>query len=187
MSEDVMLSKCSEAFGGEWAIIREFPNYAISQCGRVAAVRLSSRHISARPLAKPRLKSFNLGTRGYLRVYLYKMNEPYLRPIAHLVLETFVGPRPPGMECDHINRIVDDNRLVNLRWVTRTENLAKRNIARGSKQGASRLTETQVAVIRKLLNSGVSGQDLACICGVSAKSISQIKIGTSWKHVWLKC
>lgn len=39
-----------------------------------------------------------------------------------LVLEAFVGPRPPGMEGCHWNDVPDDNRLTNLRWGTRSEN-----------------------------------------------------------------
>lgn len=40
-----------------------------------------------------------------------------------LVLEAFVGPRPPGMECLHSNDVGTDNRLSNLRWGTHSENL----------------------------------------------------------------
>ena len=39
-----------------------------------------------------------------------------------LVLEAFVGPRPPEMEGCHWNDIPDDNRLSNLRWATRSAN-----------------------------------------------------------------
>jgi hypothetical protein len=49
------------------------------------------------------------------------------RHLVHrLVLETFIGPCPPKYECDHINRVCHDNRVENLRWVTRVENCANR-------------------------------------------------------------
>lgn len=58
------------------------------------------------------------GGSGYLRVRVrgkdYKVHR--------LVLETFVGKCPPGMQGDHINRNRTDNRLENLRWVTPEEN-----------------------------------------------------------------
>ena len=42
--------------------------------------------------------------------------------VHRLVYEAFNGPIPDGMEIDHINTVRDDNRLVNLRCVTRKEN-----------------------------------------------------------------
>ena len=59
---------------------------------------------------------------GY-RTITYKGIE-YL--VHRLVLETFVGPCPEGFECDHINRIRDDNSLENLRWVSKTTNQRNR-------------------------------------------------------------
>lgn len=43
----------------------------------------------------------------------------------HQLVMQYFGPPMPGdeYEIDHINRIRTDNRLKNLRWVTRTENL----------------------------------------------------------------
>ena len=40
-----------------------------------------------------------------------------------IVWETFNGEIPTGYEIDHINTIRDDNRLCNLRLVTRKENM----------------------------------------------------------------
>jgi len=48
------------------------------------------------------------------------------RYIHHLVLEAFVGPRPPGTECCHRNDIKTDNRLENLRWDTSSANMYDR-------------------------------------------------------------
>lgn len=39
-----------------------------------------------------------------------------------LVLEAFVGPRPPGLVALHGNDIGTDNRVGNLRWGTPSEN-----------------------------------------------------------------
>lgn len=39
-----------------------------------------------------------------------------------LVMETFVGKRPKGLQIDHINRIRGDNQLSNLRYTTKAEN-----------------------------------------------------------------
>ena len=57
--------------------------------------------------------------RGYLHV---KINGK-LYSVHILVLETFVGPCPDGMECDHSDRNRCNNALTNLRWVPRTQNL----------------------------------------------------------------
>lgn len=40
-----------------------------------------------------------------------------------LVLAAFVGPRPEGCESLHLNHFPWDNRLVNLRYGTRSENI----------------------------------------------------------------
>lgn len=41
-----------------------------------------------------------------------------------LVMMTYVGPRPDGKQIDHIDRNKANNRLENLRYVTRQENMA---------------------------------------------------------------
>ena len=43
-------------------------------------------------------------------------------------MELFGPPKPgPEYQIDHINRISDDNRIENLRWVTAKENMNNRN------------------------------------------------------------
>ena len=54
---------------------------------------------------------------GYL-YYLVGGKGGVCRPVHNLVLETFVGDCPPGHQCHHINSRTDDNRLVNLKWVS---------------------------------------------------------------------
>lgn len=60
--------------------------------------------------------------RGYPYVNLRKNNQARAFSVHRLVLETFVGLRPPGLEGTHLNGIKADARLSNLRWRTKLEN-----------------------------------------------------------------
>ena len=79
---------------------------------------------------KGRILSPCVNDSGHLLVPLTRSGEaPKLKQVHRLVLLTFVGPCPPGMECLHWDDDKYNNRLANLRWGTRLENMddAKRN------------------------------------------------------------
>ena len=61
---------------------------------------------------------------GYERIYLCRDGKQKRFMVHRLVWEAFVGKIPDGYEIDHINTIRDDNRLSNLRVVTRKGNMA---------------------------------------------------------------
>lgn len=65
---------------------------------------------------------------GYRSIGLWKNNRPDFQTIHKLVLEAFVGPCPPGLECRHGNGVPDDNRLTNLSWGTHKENIADKKL-----------------------------------------------------------
>ena len=54
----------------------------------------------------------------------------------HLIYETFIGPRTPGMEIDHINGNILDWSLDNLREVTPSENRRSARILRALRASA---------------------------------------------------
>lgn len=61
--------------------------------------------------------------RGYLIVNLTDDNgQRQTRTVHTLILETFAGPCPPGMEACHGPGGQTDNRLANLRWDTKEAN-----------------------------------------------------------------
>ena len=65
-------------------------------------------------------------TSGHLVVCLWKNHERDKRYIHRIVLETFVGEAPAGMQACHWNDDKEDNRLENLRWGTPNENMLDR-------------------------------------------------------------
>lgn len=60
---------------------------------------------------------------GYRCVTLYGRGKPGKQLAHHLVLEAFVGPRPPGKEGCHGDRDRAHNDVDNLRWGTRSDNM----------------------------------------------------------------
>lgn len=60
---------------------------------------------------------------GHLHVNLKVGGGSFSRAVHAIVLETFVGPCPPGLECCHENGDPSDNRVSNLRWDTRSSNV----------------------------------------------------------------
>lgn len=72
-----------------------------------------------------KLKAFPDGRRGYLKVRLYYgSNKDKVTVSVHrLMMENFHPiSDSEKKEVDHINKIITDNRISNLRWVTREEN-----------------------------------------------------------------
>lgn len=69
--------------------------------------------------------------RGYIEVHLGKR-----RLSGHRIVWTHVhGQIPEGMEIDHINHVKTDNRIENLRLVSRRENMRNRPLPSQSRTG----------------------------------------------------
>jgi hypothetical protein len=124
----------------------------------------------------------------YETVRLYKRDGFIDCRVHRLVLATFIGPGD-GLEANHKNARKDDNRLVNLEWVTRTEN-TKHAITsglmvahRGEKNGNSKLTDSAVRAIRKRRAKGEILRTLADAFGVTMANISYVARYDTWRHV----
>lgn len=61
-------------------------------------------------------------TGGYKKIMLTARGRKNFVFVHRLVLETFVGPCPDGMECCHNDGVRTNNHVSNLRWDTRKSN-----------------------------------------------------------------
>lgn len=160
-----------------WKPIPESPNYAVSNLGRVRRIF---------PAEGP-IRKLKLGKNRYISVDLYSLSErskPRWKLVHRLVLETFVGPCPKGMEAMHLNSDRTDNRLANLRWGTRSENHNQR-VREGSgpvkeNHHLAKLTEEKVREIRSRPEPSTV---LAPIYGVESATIRAIRRRKIWKYV----
>lgn len=126
---------------------------------------------------------------GYLFAGLFRMGKRLACPKMHrLVLEAFVGPRPDGMECRHIDGERKNNKLDNIEWAMHETNELDKyghgTILCGSNVGTSKLTESAVLEIRALWKTGRYTQwGLAHQFGVHQYCIWSIIHRKSWRHV----
>lgn len=159
--------------------IPNHPGYFATESGDIYSTRIHG---------KPRKLSLRKRVNGYPVVTLFRKwtERPKCRFVHQLILETFVGQRPAGMEAAHLNGIRHDCRMDNLAWVTPRENRAHIVLHGHRPQGEqihnAKLTAATVASIRILRRAGCSLNYLAKMHGVSASCISDCTT-RRWKHV----
>ena len=102
-------------------------------------------------------------------------------PVHQLVMKTFVGEPQPGQEVRHKNGDPTDNRLANLEYGTRTENIL--DVYRLGKAWRT-LTIDDVREIRKRIDAGERNVDIAKDYNVSDRAICGIRHGRCYS--WLE-
>ena len=152
------------AISEEWKLIPK-SRYEVSSNGQV------KNSLSGRIL-KPRLHSH-----GYARVNIGAKREEYIH---RLVCSAFNGDCPDGYECDHINHVRNDNRSLNLRWVTPSENKQNRRFSHGEKHSQAKLSASHVIEIRKLF-AKQKNSEISKRFSVSRRTIADIRNGVTWK------
>lgn len=122
-----------------------------------------------------------------LHVSLYRNGKDLTINVGCVILMTFVGPCPDGLECCHSDGNYYNNRLDNLRWDTHQANIDDRTrhgtTAKGSRSGPAILVESDIPKIREMLYLGVFQKDIAQKFGVDSRTISEIACGRNWKHI----
>lgn len=128
-----------------WKDIKNYKGlYQISDCGQIRK-RKQYKNKEYR-LLKPSY------SKGYLIISLYKNNQRQTKSIHRLLLETFVSFCPENMECRHLDGNRQNNKLSNLKWGTRSENVQDsiqhgthfQPNNRGSKHANTQLTEIEI-------------------------------------------
>ena len=108
-------------------------------------------------------KTLEAGVQRKSSGYLYVQVRGRLYPVHRVVMLMCYGFYGEGLEVDHINHVRNDNRLVNLRFVTRSENMRNRSVSSNSTTGVTGVSFwkarkkyiAQIGVNRKLIYLGM--------------------------------
>lgn len=160
----------------QWRRISDWPDYEVSDCGRV---RRGS-HI----------KSHYFDRKGYPKVKLWNRQVSKGFLIHRLVAIHFIGPIPAGHICRHMDGDKSNIRVGNLAYGTPTQNEADKKLhgtdGTGERHPAAKLTEAQIIEIRSMFkphSREFGGVVLAKRYGVTQALISAIVCRRIWKHV----
>ena len=82
-------------------------------------------------------KTLEAGTQRKSSGYLYVQVHGRLYPVHRIVMLMCYGFYGEGLEVDHINHVRNDNRLVNLRFVTHGENMRNKSVSSKSTTGVT--------------------------------------------------
>jgi hypothetical protein len=165
----------------EWRAVPGRPEYEVSSEGRVRGI---ARRLSDGKSWPAKVLTLNQTDTGYLRVMLYRAGKWAIRKVHRLVLEAFVGPRPEGMECRHLDGDRTRNQLSNLCWGTRSDN-RKDQERHGTGIGAraAKLNAFKVRCMRALIAQGARDVMLARAFKVSPRTVFAVRTRERWAEV----
>ena len=127
-----------------WKLVQGHPDYEISSFGRIKSKKFK-KHVILK-------QSYNLDR--YKQVRIYTNKKGYTVRIHRLVAENFID-NPNNLPCvDHINKKKDDNRIENLRWVSKSDNCVNRDANKNNKIGHKNIREIDGLFIIRLMRKG---------------------------------
>lgn len=161
----------------EYRKLREYPMYRIYNTGRIY-----SEH------SKKFLKRFDDNS-GYLQVTLFNGNNKERKTIkVHILVAKAFIPNPYNLpEVNHINCNKYDNRVSNLEWISKHDNMIHASkYSYKNRESLSPLNKDEVKLIPLLLKYGFSIKLIASLYKVGHVTIRNIIQGKTWKHLNLK-
>lgn len=166
-----------------WKKANGYSNYEVSSLGRIKTFNWKGSGRIA--ILKPALDKS-----GYLRTVLKGDNGVSKTIKVHRVVLNTFNPTNDVMEVNHKNGVKHDNRIDNLEWVTRRQNIQHcidnklQTPFKGEEVGNSKLKEFQVLEIRKKFKPRVySRAKLSKEYNVSEATIKDIIYKRTWKHL----
>lgn len=153
----------------EWRPIIGHEKYDVSNMGQIRTYRDCAGHWTG----QPRLMSLLRNGDGFF-IRLGRRNIYYVH---RLVLITFVGPCPDGMECRHLDGNPSNNRVDNLRWGTKIENSNDRWYHDTMPRV---LTDEMVHIIR---SSSLPSKQLAKELNAPYPAVQSARVKRTYRHL----
>jgi hypothetical protein len=170
----------------EWRSIPEFEGYQVSSLGKIRGIdRLKQGRSGLRLTRGQELKQIS-NKKGYPEVR-FRKNGTHTRLVHKLVASAFLVKSEGCTQINHINGVKTDNSVINLEWVTNSENqlhaykLGLQPSRAGEGNGRTILTDKKVTIIKELYNSGKSIKEVSELIDVNLSITRQIIYGKSWR------
>jgi hypothetical protein len=158
----------------EWRPINGFPDYAVSNLGRI------KRLTKGKGTYPGRMRHPTISSAGYFQVGLCGTK----KLVHQIVAEAFLGAKPPGHHCHHTNGRKLENYPHNLEYLEEgIHNGMAFKHCTPKLRGHPKLSESEVREVRKLAQMGISRKNLTVRFGVKEHCIRKIINRQSWQWV----
>lgn len=127
---------------------------------------------------------------GYLSICVSRLGKAFSKRKHRLIMEAFVGIS--DLTVDHLNNVKTDNRLTNLEYVTREENVSRsyhlgasnKRVCNGERANGAKLRENEVKDIIKMGRlKKYKIMELVDLYRVSYATIFNITRNKSWRYL----
>lgn len=162
-----------------WMPVKGRDDYLISDKGRVKSLNYNRtgevRILVGKHYAKSRYTIVTIGGKTRLNHVL--------------VAESFIGPKPAGMQVNHKDGNRHNNSWSNLEYVTASENklhahrLGLAPCQKGESNNNAKLDADKVREIRRLKSEGLSQAKIASIFNVCNAAVGDVIRRKNWAHV----
>ena len=162
-----------------WKSIPGFEGlYDVSDLGRIRSLPRMVPSSRGPRMSPGKILKFGFPGVKYYAVWLYRNGIGTTMTVHRAVLLAFVGLPQPGQEGCHFNGDPHDNRLLNLRWDSRSANRADSirigTIPRGEDRATSKLSFDEVFDILLVVKLGISRTAVGLLFDVSPMTIGKI-------------
>jgi hypothetical protein len=170
----------------EWRDVPNFEGYQASSLGKIRGIDRFRQGRSGLRLIRGQEMKQMPNKKGYPEVRLRK-NGTHTRLVHKLVASAFLVKSEGCTQINHINGIKTDNSVINLEWVTQSQNqlhaykLGLQPSRAGEGNGRAILTDEKVTAIKELYNSGKGAKEVSEILKVSLYTVRAIVAGKTWK------
>jgi len=170
----------------EWRDVPNFEGYQVSSLGKIRGIdRLKQGRSGLRLTRGQELKQVP-NKKGYPEVRLRK-NGTHTRLVHKLVSSAFLVKSEGQTQINHINGVKTDNSVINIEWVTQSENqkhaykLGLQPSRAGEGNSRATITDKDVTKLKLLYNSGKTTKEVSELIGVNLSIIRQIIYRKSWR------
>ena len=174
-----------------WKDIKEYKGrYQISTLGKVKSVtRNISDSIDRNYLLTGRILKTSNDGHNYRCICLDNKKNRKTYKIHRLVAQAFIDNPEKKKEVNHKNGIKNDNRVINLEWCSRSENIQHAmqiglKNDKGENNSKAKLTEREAVMIKLIYKTNLySTRKLGKIFNISSSIIWGIINSKRWKHI----
>lgn len=173
-----------------WKPIKDFPNYEVSDDGRVRSLGEYRQCGPAYRFVPTRILKQTTNKFGYMKVRIANNGCKKSFFIHRLVAIGFIPNEDTLPEVNHRDGDKTNNAADNLEWTDRSGNILHAYrvlksiiIKKGSNHPLTTLTEEDVAQMRNLYKTGLTQVELASRFGVTQANVSSIIRRRTWTHI----